>query len=111
MIYSKDYIRKMISEAFKETTEATGTGSSGGYTAPLFSSMEEEDDEQEFTEATSSASSGSYETPAFLAKDLKNWGPSKKTQIPGGQFVSVKDKCKRYPYCNQGIGALEFSPC
>lgn len=108
-MYTKRFVQSLITEAFKETVEATGTGSAGGFEAPLFSDIEEEDTEEEFTEATSSSSSGSYESPAFLAKDLKNWGPSKRTQIPGGKFVTVKEKCKTYPYCNQGIGALEFS--
>jgi len=182
MMYTKKYIQSLISEAFEETLEATGTGSAGGFEAPLFGDMKEDEleggnsdkktlediikkhskkfknlelvkkeigkqlkkgidverehtkkmsvareialdhlyenpyyydelekIEGEFTEATSSSSSGSYETASFLAKDLKNWGPSKRTQIPGGQFVSVKEKCKTFPYCNQGIGALEFS--
>jgi hypothetical protein len=107
-MYTKKFIQNLISEAFKETIEATSTGSSGSF-EPLFGDVEEENNEEEFTEATSSSSSGSYETASFLAKDLKNWGPSKRTQIPGGQFVSVKEKCKTFPYCNQGIGALEFS--
>ena len=181
-MYTKKYIQSLISEAFEETLEATGTGSAGGFEAPLFGDMKEDEleggnsdkktlediikkhskkfknlelvkkeigkqlkkgidverehtkkmsvareialdhlyenpyyydelekIEGEFTEATSSSSSGSYETASFLAKDLKNWGPSKRTQIPGGQFVSVKEKFKTFPYCNQGIGALEFS--
>ena len=40
----------------------------------------------------------------------KDWGPSRKTQVPGGKFVSVKDKCTKFPYCNQGdIKALNIS--
>jgi len=40
----------------------------------------------------------------------KDWGPSRKTQYPGGKFVSVKDKCTKFPYCNQGdINALNIS--
>jgi len=28
---------------------------------------------------------------------------------PGGKYVKIKDKCKKFPYCNQGdINALEF---
>ena len=39
----------------------------------------------------------------------KDWGPSRKTQIPGGKFVQVKKKCKKFPYCNQGdINALKI---
>jgi hypothetical protein len=40
----------------------------------------------------------------------KDWGPSRKTQFPGGKFVSVKKKCTKFPYCNQGdIKALNIS--
>jgi len=32
-----------------------------------------------------------------------------KIQIPGGKFVQVKEKCKKFPYCNQGdINALNI---
>jgi hypothetical protein len=65
----------------------------------------------EATEATSSASSGSYETTSAWAKSTKkkDWGGRKKTQIPGGKFVQVKSKCKKFPYCNQGdIKALKI---
>ena len=66
----------------------------------------------EATEATGSGSSGSYESPSFLAKSMspKKWRGASKTQIPGGKFVTVKKKCKKFPYCNQGdINALSFS--
>lgn len=63
----------------------------------------------EATEATGASSSGQYSQPAFLAPNSKNWGPSKNTQIPGGKFVKVKEKCKRFPYCNQGdINSIEM---
>jgi hypothetical protein len=40
----------------------------------------------------------------------KDWRGKAKTQIPGGKFVQVKKKCKRFPYCNQGdIKALNLS--
>ena len=115
-----------------EAAEATGSGSSGGYEAPLFN--EEKDTEQfeapvafadsefvrkshsetkkiEATEATSSGSVGGYITPAAWAKSTKakDWRGKSKTQIPGGAFVSVKKKCKKFPYCNQGdINALNI---
>jgi hypothetical protein len=39
-----------------------------------------------------------------------DWRGKSKTQIPGGQFVQVKKKCKKFPYCNQGdIKALNLS--
>ena len=115
-----------------ENKEATGSGSVGGYSAPLFG--EEKDAEKfeapvafadsdfvrkshsetkkiEATEATGSGSVGAYATPAAWAKSTKakDWRGKSKTQIPGGTFVSVKKKCKKFPYCNQGdINALEF---
>jgi hypothetical protein len=123
MINNKKFIDHLITESLKkkkeENKEATGSGSAGGYSAPAFSMFADDDKARseykkpkkvEATEATGASSSGSYETPMFLAKDIKNWGPSKKTQIPGGSFVSVKEKCKTYPYCNQGdIKALDIT--
>jgi hypothetical protein len=98
-----------------ETDESTGSGSAGGFSQPLFSTTKQEVEEitkVEATEATGSASSGSYSTPAAWAKSTKkkDWRGKSKTQIPGGKFVQVKKKCKKFPYCNQGdMGALTLS--
>lgn len=110
-----------------ETKEATGSGSSGAYSAPVFGGdnqfwersrsetpklKESEVEKVEATEATGSGSVGGYETPAMWAKSTnkKDWGPSRKTQIPGGGFVKVKKKCTKFPYCNQGeISNLKIS--
>jgi len=137
-----------------ETKEATGSGSSGGYVAPLFPNLENmseacwkgyrrvggkmkngkmvpncvpikedvwtevnfkpiiNEDKVEAKEATTTASTGSYEVPGAWAKSTKkkNWRGKSKTQIPGGQFVQVKKKCLKYPYCNQGdINALKLT--
>ena len=63
----------------------------------------------EATEATSTSSAGQYLTPAFVAKNSKNWRGGKKPLYPGGKFVKIKDKCKKFPYCNQGdIKALKL---
>jgi hypothetical protein len=65
----------------------------------------------ETKEMTTTASSGQYSTNSIWAKSTKkkDWGPSRKTQIPGGKFVQVKKKCKKFPYCNQGdINALRI---
>ncbi len=69
----------------------------------------------ETKEATSSSSIGPYDANSFQDRKMKgnttkgkgrSW---KKTQIPGGSFVQVKDKCKKFPYCNQGdIKALKI---
>lgn len=90
-----------------ETDESTGSGSAGGFSQPLFSTTKKDVEEitkVEATEATGSASSGSYSTPAAWAKSTKkkDWRGKSKTQIPGGKFVQVKEKCKKFPYCNQG---------
>jgi hypothetical protein len=100
----------MKEEDDSETTEATGSGSSGSYSGPLFGgkfikkSNSEKPKKVEATEATGSGSVGAYESPAMWAKSTKkkDWAGKSHTQIPGGAFVSVKKKCKKFPYCNQG---------
>lgn len=78
--------------------------------------------EGEFIESTDASSSGAFDVPAFgkttnggrsnplkidgvksisqsravKDKNFPKWGG------PGGVFVKVKDKCKKFPYCNQG---------
>ena len=156
-----------------ETDESTGSGSAGGFSAPLFSetkkemqekcwpgyqqkgmkkkggktvpncvneSVKEKEKEKKYldikdmipelrkqlnkgtrldkdtkkveaTEATGSGSSGQYSTTAAWAKSTskKDWMGKSKPQIPGGKFVQVKKKCKKFPYCNQGdIKALKI---
>jgi hypothetical protein len=103
-----------------EATEATGSGSSGGYEAPLFGgesnfakksdaetpklTRESDVEKVEAKEATGSGSVGGYSSPSMWAKSTKkkDWGPSRKTQIPGGGFVKIKKRCTKFPYCNQG---------
>jgi hypothetical protein len=102
-----------------ESKEATGSGSSGSYVGPVFGGdnefweksrretpkLKESDIEKaETKEATTTGSSGGYESPSMWAKSTKkkDWGPSRKTQIPGGGFVKIKKKCTKFPYCNQG---------
>jgi len=110
---------KIKKEKNSETKEATGSGSSGAYSAPLFGGddefTEKSDSETpkkvEAKEATGSGSVGAYESPAMWAKSTKkkDWRGKSKTQIPGGAFVSVKKKCTKFPYCNKGdINALHI---
>jgi len=93
---------KLSKKKKSENKEATGSGSSGAYSAPLFSG--EEPEKVEATEATGSGSVGAYESPAAWSKSTKkkDWRGKSHTQIPGGAFVSIKKKCKSFPYCNQG---------
>jgi hypothetical protein len=111
----------------EETKETTGAASAGGYSAPLFSSgpnsgstsattnnvktIREQTEKVETKEATSSSSSGQYNQPAVWAKSLskKNWKGASTKWMPGAKRVQVKDKCKKFPYCNQGdIKALNI---
>lgn len=111
-----------------ETKEATGSGSAGAFEGPLFGgesnfakksnsetpklTRESEVEKVEAKEATGSGSVGGYSSPSMWAKSTskKDWGPSRKTQIPGGGFVKVKKKCTKFPYCNQGdINALKIT--
>ena len=98
-----------------ETKEGMGAASAGGYSTKLFGESDGEITKTETKEATSSSSSGMYDAPGF--EDVKMKGNHKrgsgksykKTQIPGGKFVEVKAKCKKFPYCNQGdIKALKI---
>jgi hypothetical protein len=88
-----------------------------------------EPNEQELGEVTDSSSSGAFDVPAFGKstsggrKDpLKIDGPNSiykgravkdknfpKWGGPDSVFVKVKEKCKKFPYCNQGnTGAIEY---
>lgn len=81
----------------------------------------------EFKEATDASSSGSYDVPLFGSTPkgrrdpLKIDGPKSigksravkdknfpKWGGPQSVFIKIKDKCKKFPYCNQGdINAIE----
>ncbi len=113
-----------------EAKEMTGGDSSGAYSAPAFGQVIKKkhitkihnmtEQEQEIDEVTDGSSSGSYDVPLFGGtkgrknplsiggpdtiykgravkdKNFPKWGG------PGGKFVKIADKCKKFPYCNQG---------
>ena len=85
--------------------------------------------EGEFKESTTASSSGAFDVPTFSKSTkggrrdpLKIDGPDSiykgravkdknfpKWGGPDSVFVKVKEKCKKFPYCNQGnTGAIEF---
>ena len=87
--------------------------------------MEKRAKKEETKEATTSASVGAYDAPFGGPKKdpLKLSNPNTvyrelrsvkdknfpKYGGPGAKYVKIKDKCKTFPYCNQGdIKALEF---
>ncbi len=116
-----------------ETKESTTASSSGAYSAPLFGPTILKRDinklhNSNLKEALAGTDMGSYDVP-FLGstpkgrKDpLKISGPDsiKKSRAvkdknfpkwggPGGVFIKIKEKCKKFPYCNQGdINAIEI---
>ena len=117
-----------------EAKEMTGADSAGAFSAPAFggkktvvNKIHNMKEEEELDEITDASSSGSYDVPLFggpkgrknplsidgpdsiykgrAVKDKKfpKWGG------PGGKFVKIKDKCKKYPYCTQGdMSAIEL---
>jgi len=81
----------------KETKEATTSSSVGAYDAPFGSPKK---DPLKIEKSIDSA-----------YKKLRSVKDPKFPKLggPGSTFVKVKDKCKKFPYCNQGdIKALEF---
>ena len=123
----------------QETKEQTDASSSGSFEGPAFSNVIKKhihkinnakltEQEQEIEEITDASSSGSYDVPLFgkspkgRRNPLKIDGPDSiykgravkdknfpKWGGPDSVFVKVKEKCKKFPYCNQGnTGAIEF---
>ena len=87
--------------------------------------MESKPHKEEAKEATTASSSGPYDAPFggpkkdplklsnpdTVYKELRSVKDKNfpKYGGPGGKFVKIKNKCKTFPYCNQGdIKALEF---
>ena len=121
----------------RETKESMGADSAGAFEGPTFGGVIKKRDlyksgnykkynvnEGEVKEATDASSSGPYDAPfgdggknplkingpesikksrAVKDKNFPKWGG------PGGIFIKIKEKCKKYPYCNQGdINAIEL---
>jgi hypothetical protein len=122
-----------------ETKESTDAGSSGSFSGPVFGGgitkreiykihNAKLHEEVEMGEATDASSSGSYDVPLFGKTPKGNRNPLKidgpnsiykgravkdkkfpKYGGPDGVYVKIKEKCKKFPYCNQGnTGVLEF---
>jgi hypothetical protein len=108
-----------------DTNEMTGAASAGAFSAPISFTKK---DVQEAMDAGISAAAA-FDVPLFGAttkggrKDpLKIDGPESigksravkdksfpKFGGPGGIYIKIKDKCKKFPYCNQGdINAIEI---
>ena len=106
--------------------ESTGASSSGSYVGPLFGGepknksnvvikrneieriVKETLDSINADESTTSSSSGAYVGPAIWAKNKENWRGKIKTW-KGGKFVNIKEKCKKFPYCNESPSAINLT--
>jgi hypothetical protein len=105
--YDKDEKEKMTQQKRRAEKKDPKIGKGNKPTMTRYNEsihVKEQVEKIEATEATGSGSTGGYESPAMWAKSTKkkDWGPSRKTQIPGGGFVKIKKKCTKFPYCNQG---------
>jgi ribosomal protein L34E len=109
----KEFLQSILNSRGKkeENKEAMSTGGMSGTFEPAISFNTKKVETKEAT----STGFGIYDAPGF--EDVKMRGNHtrgrgrsfKKTQLPGGKFVEVKKKCKRFPYCNQGdINALRI---
>jgi Asp-tRNA(Asn)/Glu-tRNA(Gln) amidotransferase C subunit len=122
-------VKKLINLAHKDITRKKGSEYS-----PTVNEIQkwvdnyfsiDNGNKEETKEATTTSSSGQYDTP-FPTKKRKDplsiEGPNSiytsravkdknfpKLGGPDGKYVQVKDKCKKFPYCNQGdINALHI---
>ena len=112
-----------------EATEQTMASSSGSFAGalntpiikkPITKIHNSKEPEMDMKEATDASSSGAFDVPLFGStkgrKDPLSIGGEKtigqsravkdknfpKWGGPGSVFVKIKDKCKKFPYCNQG---------
>lgn len=120
----------MSNKKKKETRESTSADSSGAFVGKINTPIIKRKIKkihnlpEEIKEVLDSSSSGSYDVPfgdgtknplkiggfnsikksrAVKDKKFPKWGG------PGGVFIKIKDKCKKFPYCNQGdINAIEI---
>jgi len=125
------YVGPMSREVVKRTFSKNEIPvSANGMTKPIgklysFSGRKNESEileEDELEEATSYADAvGAYDTPGFPPSEFMGTAGKKgkapvnkgithtKLAYPGGDFVKIKNKCARYPYCNQSPEAIKIS--
>lgn len=82
----------------QDVDEITDASSSGAYDVPLFGRTPKGRKNPLKIDGTDSI----LNSRAVKDKNFPKWGG------PGGKFIKIKDKCKKFPYCNQGdINAIE----
>ena len=70
----------------------TDSGSSGSYDVPAFGTTPKGRRDPLKIDGPDSI----YKGRAVKDKNFPKWGG------PGGVFIKIKEKCKKFPYCNQG---------
>ena len=109
-----------------ENKESTTASSSGSFDAPIGTIKQKKitkihNKESEIAEVTDASSSGAFDAPfggggtKGRKNPLKIDGPKSiykgravkdknfpRFGGPDGKYVKIDDKCKKYPYCNQG---------
>lgn len=135
---SMDHYDSIINDSTEsgkeEPKECTGADSSGSFAGSMnmiskkdlyrMANSKKYGKPEEVKEITDASSSGQYDAPfgngsknplkihgeksiaqsrAVRDKNFPKWGG------PGSKFIKIKDKCKKFPYCNQGdINAIEM---
>lgn len=113
--------RRPITRTFKKSEIPVSVGGLNKPIGKMFSynpkpGVLEEDDIEEAVDYASAV--GVYDTPGFAdsefmgTKGKKGKAPvnkgitHRKTTYPGGKFVKIKDRCRKFPYCNQSPEAI-----
>lgn len=103
------------------TDEATTATSSGAFVPPLGSDPRFKSNVPEEIDEQGIGSVGAYDTPGFASSEFmgtkgkKGKAPvnkgitHKKTMRPDYKFVTIKDKCNEFPYCDQGPDAISIN--
>ena len=108
-----------------DVDEMMGAGGSGQFSAPMGQPIKREIYKPETMSESAPESSGQYDLPAFnskkgplgidgeksikqRAKTIEKRKSLPKFGGPDAVFVKIKDKCKKFPYCNQSPEAIEI---
>ena len=122
-------LKKMESDAEgkeEDVDEMTGADASGAFSAPMGQAIRRPIHNIPTMNEAAPQSSGQYDAPAFVgtsknplkiagkgaigqrAKTINKTKSFPKFGGPDAVFVKIKEKCKKFPYCNQDINAIEI---
>ncbi len=106
-----------ITRTFKKSEIRVSVNGMNKPIGKMFSFNEDKEilEEDDLDEATTVAGVGGvYDTPGFADSEFMGTGKGSgnkgtthsKTAYPGGKFVKIKDRCRKFPYCNQSPEAI-----